>query len=76
MLFRRKARNRHLGRAHVLDVKLRSSKVRAARLRMSALGLSALFTVVLGVYLLWRAGDWALDRLVYHNDAFAVSAER
>jgi cell division protein FtsQ len=72
MWLKRKPKNRRLGREQVLDVKLRSSQVRAARTRMTALSLGAVFATVFGLYLLYRAGDWALNRLVYENRAFAV----
>ena len=51
MWFKRKPRNRRLGRDHVLDVKLRSSQVRAARSRRLALTLGGVFAVVFGFYL-------------------------
>lgn len=69
---KQKPRNRRLGRDYVLDVKLRSSQVRAARTRLLALGAGGIFATVLGIFLLWRAGDWALARLVYENQAFAI----
>jgi cell division septal protein FtsQ len=72
MWFKRKPRNRRLGREQVLDVKLRSSQVRAARTRKTAISLGTLFAVVFGFYLLYRTGDWALNRLVYENKAFAI----
>jgi cell division septal protein FtsQ len=72
MLFRRKQKNRRLGRQSVLDVKLRSSHVRAARSRMAAVALAVVFTTVFGVYALWATGGWALNRLVYENPAFAI----
>jgi cell division septal protein FtsQ len=72
MWFKRKPKNRRLGREFVLDVKLRSSQVRAARTRMASLALGAVFGTVFGLYLLWRGGEWALDRLVYENQAFAI----
>jgi cell division protein FtsQ len=72
MWFNRKAKNRRLGREHVLDVKLRSNQVRAARLRITALVLGVLFAVVLGLFVLFRAGDLLLKRLVYENPAFAL----
>jgi hypothetical protein len=72
MWFKRKPRNRRLGREQVLDVKLRSSQVRAARTRMTAVSLGAIFAAVFGLYLLYRTGDWALNRLVYENRAFAI----
>jgi len=69
---KRKSRNRRLGREFVLDVKLRSSQVRATRARMAAVALAIVFASVLGVCLVVRGGQWALDQLVYDNDAFAV----
>lgn len=72
MWFKKKTRNRRLGRFHVLDVKLRSSKVRAARARMIGVAFGVCFGTVLGIYVLWRAGEWTLDRLVYDNKSFAI----
>jgi cell division septal protein FtsQ len=72
MFFRRKSTNRRLGREHVLDVKLRSSQVRAARTRLLVLVGGTIFSCIFGTYLLWRAGGWALDTLVYENQAFAI----
>ena len=72
MWFKRKPKNRRLGREQVLDVKLRSSQVRAARTRMGAIALGAVFATVFGLYLLYRAGEWSLNRLVYENKAFAI----
>lgn len=72
MWFHRKPKNRRLGREYVLDVKLRSSQVRAARVRLGAIALGVVFAMVFGAYLLWRTGQWALDRLVYDNPTFAI----
>jgi cell division septal protein FtsQ len=72
MWFRRKPKNRRLGRDFVLDVKLRSSKVRAARTRAAAVALGACFGTVFGLFILWRTGEWALNRFVYENPAFAI----
>jgi len=72
MWFKRKPKNRRLGREQVLDVKLRSSKVRAARTRMTAVSLGAVFATVFGLYLVYRGGEWLLNRLVYENRAFAI----
>jgi cell division septal protein FtsQ len=70
--FNRKQRNRRAGRIHVLDVKLRSDQVRATRTRFLALALGVSFGTIFGLYLIWRVGDWALDRLVYENPSFAI----
>jgi cell division septal protein FtsQ len=72
MWFKRKPRNRRLGRDHVLEVKLRSSQVRAARSRKLALTLGGVFAVGFGIYLAYRIGGWTLDELVYENKAFAL----
>jgi cell division septal protein FtsQ len=70
--FKRKPKNRRLGREYVLDVKLRSSQVRVARTRMVAIALGSVFATIFGLYVLWRSGEWALERLVYENEAFAI----
>lgn len=70
--FNRKPKNRRLGRVHVLDVKLRSEQVRRMRFRLAALLFGALFGTVLGVYALWRGGEWVLNQVVYENPAFAI----
>ncbi len=72
MWLQRKIKNRRLGREHVLDVKLRSSQVRRTRVRLVSLAVGVLFGTVFGLYLLWRSGDWLLNRLVYENSAFAI----
>ena len=72
MWFRRKQKNRRMSRGHVLDVKLRSEQVRKSRVRLGALAFGVLFGTVFGLYLLWRIGEWTLDRLVYENRAFAI----
>jgi cell division septal protein FtsQ len=72
MWFKRKPKNRRLGREQVLDVRLRSSQVRAARRRMLGVSLGMIFTVAFGVLLVWRAGQWVLNRLVYENSAFNI----
>jgi len=72
MWFNRKPKNRRLEREYVLDVKLRSSHVRAARARLAMLSLGVVFGGALGAFLLWQGGRWALNALVYANDAFAI----
>src|SRR5262245_18030344 len=72
MWFKSKQKNRRLGRAQVLDVKLRSGRVFAARTRMLTLALTFSIAAVLACYVLWRFGDWALDRLVYKNRSFTI----
>jgi cell division septal protein FtsQ len=72
MWLKRKFKNRRLGRAQVLDVKLRSSQVVAARTRLAAIALGVSFGAVFGLYVAWRLGQWTLNKLVYENKSFAI----
>ena len=74
MWFRKKQKNRRMSRGRVLDVKLRSDQVRASRMRLAALTFGVLFGTLFGLYLLWRVGELALDKLVYENRAFEIQA--
>jgi cell division septal protein FtsQ len=67
-----KNRNRRLHRSHVLDVKLRSDQVRATRLRLAMLSFFVISGTVLGLYLVWRVGEAALNTFVYENADFAI----
>jgi len=70
--FKRRTKNRRLEREQVLEVKLRASHLRAVRTRWVVWGLGCIFGTIFGVYLVWRCGEWALNRLVYENPSFAV----
>ncbi len=74
MWFRRenKNRNRRIGRAHVLDVKLRSDQVRATRVRLATILFCLVFGTFFGLYLVWRTGEVLLDKFVYSNPDFAI----
>jgi cell division septal protein FtsQ len=72
MFWNRKAKNRRLGREYVLDVKLRSSQVRAALTRKFIIAGVLVFTLAIAGYVLWRIGGWAMDSLVYKNQAFSI----
>ncbi len=72
MWFKKKSKNRRIGREHVLEVKLRSGQVKAARLRLAAISFGMLFGTIFGIYLCWRAGEWLLDRFAYENPSFAI----
>ena len=72
MWFKREPKNRRLSRGHVLDVRLRSDQMRAARMRLATVLVSVLFGTVFGLYLLWRTGEWALDKFIYENADFAI----
>jgi len=72
MWFRRKQKNKRNSRGRVLDVKLRSDQVRKSRMRLGALTFGVAFGTVFGLYVLWRVGEWTLDRLIYENRVFAI----
>jgi cell division protein FtsQ len=72
MWFKREQKNRRLRRTHVLDVKLRSDQVRATRVRLLLITLVVVFGTLIGISLIWRAGEAVLDAFVYHNADFAV----
>lgn len=72
MWFKREPKNRRLSRTHVLDVKLRSDQVRAARVRTATIACSVVFGTIFGIYLLWRTGEFLLDKFVYENADFAI----
>lgn len=71
MWLKREQKNRRLNR-HVLDVKLRSEQVRATRVRLAIMAVSVPAFTIFGLYLLWRTGDWALDKFVYENAEFSI----
>jgi cell division protein FtsQ len=73
MWLKRKQKNRRSGGTRdVLDVKLRSKQVRAGRVRLVTIAFVVAFTTILGLYAIWRTGDWALNRFVYENEAFTI----
>jgi cell division protein FtsQ len=72
MWFKREQKNRRMRRGNLLDVKVRSDQVRAARARLASIALGVTFGTVFGLYLFWRAGEWALDKFVYENSTFAI----
>ena len=74
MWFKRGHKNRRLNRGHVLDVKLRSDQVRATRVRLGLMLLLVPACTVLGLYLLWRTGEWTLDKFVYENSEFSIQS--
>lgn len=73
MWFKRgQGKNRRLHRRHVLDVKLRSDQARANRLRLARITFAVAAGTFAGLYLLWRAGELALNTFVYENPDFAI----
>jgi cell division septal protein FtsQ len=61
-----------LHRHHVLDVKLRSDHVHAARVRLARMTFVVMLGTLVALYLLWCAGEMALNTFVYKNQDFAI----
>ena len=55
-----------------LDVKARSKPLKALRMRMAAGAMAVSAGVVLVLFVVWKGGEFLLDRYVYTNPAFAV----
>jgi len=72
MWFKRLNRNRRRNPGQPLDVKLRNDQLRNDRNRFAIVAISAGLGTVFGLYLLWRVGDWSLDKFIYDNPAFAI----
>src|SRR5580704_5226454 len=73
MWFKREhGKNRRLHRHHVLDVKLRSDQIHASRMRLARITFFVAFGTFFGLYLLWKAGEQALNTFVYQNPDFAI----
>lgn len=72
MALSRRHKNRRFTRQNVLDVRLRTREVRAARIRLVLAACSLACGAALALFLLWRAGEWTLDKLVFRNPAFQV----
>jgi len=72
MWFKRLNRNRRRSPGQQLDVKVRADQLRNDRHRFAAKTILAGLGTVFGLYILWRAGEWSLDKFVYDNPAFAI----
>jgi cell division septal protein FtsQ len=56
----------------VLDVKIARRQVVRKRVRVASLAAGLSLATLFAIYVLWRAGDWALTRFIYDNKAFSV----
>src|SRR5678809_1031750 len=74
MWFKKKKKNRRLGRVHVLNVKLRSQQARAIRLRLASRVIGGVLGSLAGLFLLWQGGNWLLKFFIFENNAFAISS--
>lgn len=72
MFFKKKTRNRRMKRDNVLEVKLRSQQVRKERLKLASGLIAVCLTLAIGGLVIWRGGEWFMNKLVYENDAFAI----
>jgi cell division protein FtsQ len=67
-----KPKNRAFERRHVLDVKVARRQAVRHRVRVATLAASLSIGTLFAIYVLWRVGNWTLDRCIYENDAFAI----
>jgi cell division septal protein FtsQ len=72
MWFHRQRKNRRNKRDFVLEVRTSSRAARRGRWRMAATALMVSAGTLLALFLFWRGGRWALDELVFKNEAFAI----
>jgi cell division septal protein FtsQ len=71
-MFNRKTKNRRFERKHVLDVKVSSIRRRQIWSRRLGMLMAAAFLLAVAEFLIGRGGEWALEKLVYGNPAFAI----
>src|SRR6188508_75675 len=67
-----KRKNRAFERRHVLDVKVARRQAVRHRVRVATLAASLSLGTLFAIYLLWRVGDWSMNRFIYENKAFAI----
>lgn len=73
MWFKRKAKNKRNERESLLEVKRRAGRAgTSARLRLVTALIAAVGGTMLGALVLWQAYRWALETLVYRNQAYAI----
>ena len=70
--FKRRRVNRRIDRPHVLDVKLRSDVARTQYVRRATALFLSLFGTLLALFVFWRAGEWALDQVLFRNNDYLV----
>jgi hypothetical protein len=69
---RKATRNRRLRNRNVLQVKLRTQGQRLARVRLVFWAMLVALGTVVGLFLVWRGGEWALREMVFENHSFAL----
>jgi cell division septal protein FtsQ len=67
-----KRNRRHVERAFMLDVKVRTRQMRAARWRAAGAGLGGVIALAVFALLFWRGGKWLLNYAAYQNPAFDI----
>jgi cell division protein FtsQ len=70
--FRRNPANRRNERRHVLDVKLRADVARAQYVRRAIALFVSIFGTLLALLVFWRAGEWALDLMLFRNESYVL----
>ena len=73
MALKSRRRNKKATQKNVLSVKVQSQQTRRERLRWLCSVVALALTLVALVLVSWLGGGFALDRLVYENESFAVT---
>ena len=73
MALKSRRRNKKTTQKNVLSVKMQSQQTRRERLRWLRSVVALAVTLVALVLVSWLGGGFALDRLVYENESFAVT---
>jgi cell division protein FtsQ len=69
---KRKRHNQKLRQRNVLDVKASVAQMRSLRLRALTYTTTASLAVLLVLYVAWRTGECVVNKLLYHNTAYAL----
>ena len=73
MALKSRRRNKKATQKNVLSVKVQSQQTRRERLRWLRSVVALAVALVALVLVSWLGGGFALDRLVYENESFAVT---
>lgn len=70
---RQKNNRRIIGHEELLEVTNRIDPVKEGRMRILGVGASLLFTLAAAILIFWLGGRFFLERLIYRNEAFAIT---
>ncbi|MBI3877742.1 MAG: FtsQ-type POTRA domain-containing protein [Verrucomicrobia bacterium] len=74
MFWNRKTTNSRHRQEYVLDVKLHHDQARANFFRFASKALTFIVVVAVVLLVIWRGGEYVLNKLIFSNPSFAVQA--